>query len=131
MHTSLFTLLSFTVSTCFGHCLPILRRHYTNAGLVTVVCGCRCGLVSGCGKTVNLNKVKSEVCIKLVLLFTKLHNLQLLVIPSLRHAPRFETTYLTPHISDVLCSNTCQYPFISFTDHYLYHTSFYNITLFQ
>jgi hypothetical protein len=31
--------------------LPILRRHYTNAGLVTVVCGCRCGLVSGCGKT--------------------------------------------------------------------------------
>jgi hypothetical protein len=31
--------------------LPIFRRHYTNAGLVTVVCDCRCGLVSGCGKT--------------------------------------------------------------------------------
>jgi hypothetical protein len=28
-HTSLFTLLRFTVSTCFGHYLPILRRHYT------------------------------------------------------------------------------------------------------
>jgi hypothetical protein len=75
IHTSLFTLLRFTVSTCFVHYLPILRRHYTNAGLVTVVWGCRCGLVSGCGKTtgsVNLNKVKSEVCINLVLLITKL-----------------------------------------------------------
>jgi hypothetical protein len=51
IHTSLFALLRFTVSTCLGHYLPILRRHYTNAGLVTVVCGCRCGLVSGCGKT--------------------------------------------------------------------------------
>jgi hypothetical protein len=40
IHTSLFTLLRFTVSACFGHYLPILRRHYTNAGLVT-----------GCGKT--------------------------------------------------------------------------------
>jgi hypothetical protein len=54
IHTSLFTLLRFTVSTCFGHYLPILKRRYTNAGLVTVVCGCRCGLVSGCGKTVSL-----------------------------------------------------------------------------
>jgi hypothetical protein len=32
IHTSLFTLLSFTVSTCFGHYLAIRRRQYTNAG---------------------------------------------------------------------------------------------------
>jgi hypothetical protein len=56
IHTSLFTLLWLTVSTCFGHYLPILRRHYTNAGLVTVVCSCRCGLVSGCGN-INLQTV--------------------------------------------------------------------------
>jgi hypothetical protein len=41
--------LRFKVSTCFGHYLPIFRRHYMNAGLVTIVCSCRCGLVSGCG----------------------------------------------------------------------------------
>jgi hypothetical protein len=40
------TLLRFKVSTCFGQFLPIFRRHYTNAGLVIIVCGCRCGLVS-------------------------------------------------------------------------------------
>jgi hypothetical protein len=38
----------------FRDYLPILRRHYTNAGLVTVVCGCRCGLVSGCGKSSHI-----------------------------------------------------------------------------
>jgi hypothetical protein len=54
IHTSHFTLLRFTDSTCFGHYLPLLRRHYTNAGLVTVVCGCRCGLVSGCGNMSRL-----------------------------------------------------------------------------
>jgi hypothetical protein len=32
IHTSHFTVLRFRVSTCFGHYLPILRRHYTNAG---------------------------------------------------------------------------------------------------
>jgi hypothetical protein len=42
----------FSVSTCFGHYLPILRRQYTNAELVTIVCSCRCGLVSGYGKTI-------------------------------------------------------------------------------
>jgi hypothetical protein len=40
----------FSVSTCFGHWLPILRRYYTNTGLVTIVCSCRCVLVSGYGK---------------------------------------------------------------------------------
>jgi hypothetical protein len=42
-----YTLLMFNVSTCFGHYLPILRRHYTDAELVTILCSCRCGLVSG------------------------------------------------------------------------------------
>jgi hypothetical protein len=49
--TFTYTSLIFNVSTCFGHYLPILRRHYTDAELVTIVCSCRCGLVSGCGKT--------------------------------------------------------------------------------
>jgi hypothetical protein len=49
--TFTYTLLRFKVSTCFGYYLPIFRRHYTNADLVTIVCSCRCGLVSGCGKT--------------------------------------------------------------------------------
>jgi hypothetical protein len=49
--TFTFTLLRFKVSTCFGHYLPIFRRHYTYAGLVTIVCSCRCGLVLGCGNT--------------------------------------------------------------------------------
>jgi hypothetical protein len=44
------TLLRFKVSTCFGHYLPIIRRHYMNAALVTVVCSCRCGLVSDSGR---------------------------------------------------------------------------------
>jgi hypothetical protein len=43
-----YTLLRFEALTCFGHYLPIFRRHYTNAGLVTVVCGSRWGFVSGC-----------------------------------------------------------------------------------
>jgi hypothetical protein len=62
IHTSHFTLLRFTVSTCFGHYLPILRRLYTKAGFVTVVCGCRCGLVSGCGKT-TVKCVSSWYCL--------------------------------------------------------------------
>jgi hypothetical protein len=37
------------------HISALLARfqeaHYTNAELVTIVCSCRCGLVSGCGKT--------------------------------------------------------------------------------
>jgi hypothetical protein len=45
-----YTLLRFKFSTCFGHYLPIFRRHYMNAGLVTIVCSCKCGLISGCGK---------------------------------------------------------------------------------
>jgi hypothetical protein len=49
--TFTYTLLRFKVSTCFGHYLSIIRRHYTNATLVTIVCSCRCGLVSGFGKT--------------------------------------------------------------------------------
>jgi hypothetical protein len=28
-----------------------------NAGLVTVVCGCRCGLVSGCEKTAQQHTI--------------------------------------------------------------------------
>jgi hypothetical protein len=40
----------FNVSICFGHYLPILRRHHTNVQLVTVVCSCRCVLVPGYGK---------------------------------------------------------------------------------
>jgi hypothetical protein len=40
----------FNVSTCFGHYLPILRRHYTDTELVAIVCGCSCGLVPGHGK---------------------------------------------------------------------------------
>jgi hypothetical protein len=35
------------ISICFGHYLPFLRRHYTDAELVAIVCSCRCGLVSG------------------------------------------------------------------------------------
>jgi hypothetical protein len=31
--------------------MPIFRRHYTNADLVAIVCGCRCGLVLDCGKS--------------------------------------------------------------------------------
>jgi hypothetical protein len=49
----------FNVSTCFGHYLPILRRHYTDAELVVIVCSCRCGLVSGCGKTADLLILRS------------------------------------------------------------------------
>jgi hypothetical protein len=36
------TLLVYNVWTCFGHYLPIIRRHYTNVDLVIVVCSCRC-----------------------------------------------------------------------------------------
>jgi hypothetical protein len=39
--TFTYTLLRFTLSTCF---LPIFRRHYTKADLVTIVRSCRCGL---------------------------------------------------------------------------------------
>jgi hypothetical protein len=35
--TFTYALLRFKVSTCFGHYLPIFRRHYTNANLVTIV----------------------------------------------------------------------------------------------
>jgi hypothetical protein len=31
------TLWRFKLSTCFGHYLPIIRRHYTNAALVIIV----------------------------------------------------------------------------------------------
>jgi hypothetical protein len=48
---SLSLLFRFKASTCFGHHLPILRRYYTNAVLVSVVCSCRCGLFSGGGET--------------------------------------------------------------------------------
>jgi hypothetical protein len=47
LFTFTYILLRLKVSTCFGHYLPIFRRHYTDAALVTIVCGCRCGLVSG------------------------------------------------------------------------------------
>jgi hypothetical protein len=60
------TLLRFKVSTCFGHYLPIIRRHYTNAALVTVV---------GMGWSQDLGRLRpetsdSEVCIKLVVFIT-------------------------------------------------------------
>jgi hypothetical protein len=74
----------FSVSTCFGHYLPILRRHCTNAELVTIVCSCRCGLVWGYGKSSHILRPtharnmprhwtsikcsESEVYIKLVVL---------------------------------------------------------------
>jgi hypothetical protein len=35
--TFTFTLLRFKVSTCFWHCLPIIRRHYMKEALVTIV----------------------------------------------------------------------------------------------
>jgi hypothetical protein len=35
-----YTLSRFKVATCFGHYLPIFRRHYTNATLVAILCGC-------------------------------------------------------------------------------------------
>jgi hypothetical protein len=40
MHTllSLLFLFGFKASTCFGHHLPIFRRHHTNAVLVSAVC---------------------------------------------------------------------------------------------
>jgi hypothetical protein len=40
-------LFGFKASTCFVHHLSVFRRHYTNAVLVSVVCGCRCGLFEG------------------------------------------------------------------------------------
>jgi hypothetical protein len=49
--TFTYTSLMFKVSTCFAHYLPIFRRHYTNDGLVSTVCGCRCGLISWTGCT--------------------------------------------------------------------------------
>jgi hypothetical protein len=52
IHTSfsLSLLFGFKTSTCFGHHLPIFRRHYTNAVLVSVVCDDRCGLPTSIGK---------------------------------------------------------------------------------
>jgi hypothetical protein len=44
--TFTYTLFRFKVSTFLGPYLSILRRHYTNAGLVIIVCCCRCGLAS-------------------------------------------------------------------------------------
>jgi hypothetical protein len=43
--TFTYTLLRFKVLTFFGHYLPIIKRQYTNAALVTIVCSCRCGLI--------------------------------------------------------------------------------------
>jgi hypothetical protein len=40
-------LFEFKGSKYFVNHLPIFRRHYTNAVLVSIVCGCRCGLFSG------------------------------------------------------------------------------------
>jgi hypothetical protein len=37
-------------SICFGNHLPIFRRYYTNAVLVSVVFGYRCGLFLGVGE---------------------------------------------------------------------------------
>jgi hypothetical protein len=34
--TFTYTLLRFSVSTCFGHYLPIIRRQYTDTDLVTI-----------------------------------------------------------------------------------------------
>jgi hypothetical protein len=51
--TITFTLLKFKASTCFGHHLSILRRHYTNTVLVGVACCCRCSLFTGYGKTAD------------------------------------------------------------------------------
>jgi hypothetical protein len=76
-----YTLLLFSISTCFGHYFPILSRHYTDAELVAIGCSCRCGLVSGYGKTgwasnarnmsrywTSIKCSESEVCIKSVVL---------------------------------------------------------------
>jgi hypothetical protein len=39
------TLLRFKVSTCFKHYLPIIRRHYTNAAMMT---NCNCNTCPMC-----------------------------------------------------------------------------------
>jgi hypothetical protein len=46
--------------TCFGHHLLIFWRHYTNAVLMSVVCGDRCG------RTAHIYQGESEVGIKFV-----------------------------------------------------------------
>jgi hypothetical protein len=50
IHTSLSLLFGFKASTCFGRHLPIFKRHYTNAVLVSVVRCCRCGLFASWGE---------------------------------------------------------------------------------
>jgi hypothetical protein len=53
MHTSTLTLLIFKVSTCFGHYLPILSRHYMNAELVTTVCSIKLSLTQDDNRSIN------------------------------------------------------------------------------
>jgi hypothetical protein len=45
--TFTFIILKLKASTCFGHHLPILRKHYTNTVLVGVACCYRCRLFTG------------------------------------------------------------------------------------
>jgi hypothetical protein len=67
--TFTYTLIRFKVSTCFRHYLPIFRRHYMNAYLVTVVCGCSCGLVSECSRdqpTTTTVHNSHQICVRVV-----------------------------------------------------------------
>jgi hypothetical protein len=64
-----YTLSRFKVSTCFGHYLPIFRRHYKNAGLVIIVC--RCGLALGCGRTAVFPTPKTNPHLQLHTIITK------------------------------------------------------------
>jgi hypothetical protein len=62
IHTLLSFLFKFKASICFWHHLPIFRRRYTNAVLVSVVCGDRCGLFSGTAHIYN-SKIAYIICV--------------------------------------------------------------------
>jgi hypothetical protein len=78
-----YTLLMFNVSTCFGHYLPIFRRYYTNAELVTIYnCTQQSPILRSCSTSwgwasnarnmsrqwTSIKCSESDVCIKLVVL---------------------------------------------------------------
>jgi hypothetical protein len=78
IHTSLFTLVRFTVSTCFGHYCPSSGGTTQTQGWWLLCAVVDVGRSQDVGRlSYSHNKVKSEVCIKLVLLITKLRKILL------------------------------------------------------
>jgi hypothetical protein len=59
------TLFRFKVSICFGHYLSVIRRHYRNAALVTIVCSAvvDVGLSQDLG---TLHTIVTKACIRVV-----------------------------------------------------------------